>query len=67
MNNLKYVLQHWLAVAGTSADMRKSCLQFIEQDIDRASSFNPFTHVYQYDLGFQPELQVSIAMKFNTR
>lgn len=39
---------------------------FIGEDIDNASSTDPFTHIYMYDLGFPPPLQQSIANKFNT-
>lgn len=42
-------------------------VNFIVGDIDKAESFDPFTHIYMYDLGFPPELQQSIAQKFNTR
>lgn len=28
---------------------------------------DPFTHIYQFDLGFPPVLQQSIARKFNCR
>lgn len=33
--------------------------------MDRAASTDPFTHIYQFDLGFPPDLQSSIANKFN--
>jgi len=38
---------------------------FLVDDIDNASSTDPFTHIYMYDLGFPPDLQKSIANKFN--
>ena len=38
---------------------------FMVGDIDDASSTDPFTHIYMYDLGFPPPLQQSIARKFN--
>ena len=40
-------------------------VNFICSDIDVASSTDPFTHIYMYDLGFPPPLQQSIARKFN--
>jgi len=40
-------------------------LNFIVGDIDDASTLDPFTHIYMYDLGFPPPLQQSIAKKFN--
>lgn len=40
-------------------------LNFLVNDIDNATSLDPFTHIYMYDLGFPPSLQQSIARKFN--
>eukprot|EP01038_Epipyxis_sp_PR26KG_P004321 gene4321-6122_t len=40
-------------------------VNFILSDIDQASTMDPFTHIYMYDLGFPPSLQKSIARKFN--
>lgn len=40
-------------------------INFICADIDSAISLDPFTHIYMYDLGFPPDLQSSIARKFN--
>ncbi len=42
-------------------------VNFISGDIDIATSTDPFTHIYQFDLGFPPPLQQSIARKFNSR
>lgn len=44
-----------------------SSTYFLHMDIDQATTLNPFTHIYMYDLGFPPDLQESIAKKFNTR
>ena len=43
-----------------------SSVYFVHMDIDVAATLNPFTHIYMYDLGFPPDLQQSIARKFNT-
>jgi len=40
-------------------------VNFVCGDIDDASTLDPFTHIYMYDLGFPPPLQQSIARKFN--
>ena len=40
-------------------------VNFVHGDIDDAASTDPFTHIYMYDLGFPPDLQRSIAHKFN--
>ena len=39
---------------------------FANRDIDAASTFNPFTHIYMFDIGFPPKLQRRIATKFNS-
>ena len=40
-------------------------VNFIQGDISAARTLDPFTHIYQFDLGFEPALQESIAEKFN--
>jgi hypothetical protein len=40
-------------------------VNFVHGDIDDATTTDPFTHIYQFDLGFPPPLQQSIAKKFN--
>jgi hypothetical protein len=42
-------------------------VHFVLDDIDSATSMDPFTHIYMFDLGFPPPLQKSIAKKFNER
>ena len=54
--------------AGPETDVKlHSSVYFLHMDIDQATTLNPFTHIYMYDLGFPPDLQESIANKFNTR
>ncbi len=38
---------------------------FVHSDIDSAISFNPFTHVYMFDVGFPYKLHLRLARKFN--
>ena len=38
---------------------------FLNKDIDEATTLNPFSHIYMFDVGFTPELHCSIALKFN--
>eukprot|EP01041_Mallomonas_annulata_P012339 gene12339-25963_t len=52
-------------IDSTSSSMLKGGVNFICGDINDASTLDPFTHVYMYDLGFPPDLQRSIALKFN--
>lgn len=40
-------------------------IQFIYGDIETATTLDPFTHIYMFDLAFPPELQKDIAKKFN--
>lgn len=50
--------------------LRKSISPFFSfhHDIFRPIRIqDPFTHIYQFDLGFPPPLQQSIANKFNNR
>jgi DNA-binding transcriptional MerR regulator len=49
----------------TSRLRQNRAVNFICGDIDVAKSLDPFTHIYMYDLGFPPDLQQSIANKFN--
>ena len=44
-----------------------SSVAFTHMDAALPQTLNPFTHVYQFDLGFEPSLQASIAEKFNGR
>ena len=38
---------------------------FVNNDIVMAKSFDPFTHVYMFDVGFPPELHCQIAKLYN--
>jgi hypothetical protein len=38
---------------------------FEHGDITQASTFNPFTHVYMFDIGFPPKLFVKLSEMFN--
>lgn len=38
---------------------------FLWGDIEKAETLDPFTHIYQFDLAFPPDLQSQIAKKFN--
>jgi hypothetical protein len=74
MHNLMYYLRKLdKSVEEEDADLAEDSLHlcqnravnFICGDIDVAKSLDPFTHIYMYDLGFPPDLQQSIANKFN--
>lgn len=62
MHNLNYYIN---ALKKESTIIPNHNINFICGDIDAASSLDPFTHIYMYDLGFPPDLQKSIANKFN--
>jgi hypothetical protein len=36
-------------------------------DIEKAYTFDPFTHVYMFDTGFNEATHKSLAIKFNQR
>ena len=38
---------------------------FLRNDILAATTLDPFTHVYSFDIGFPPSVQRLIAAKFN--
>lgn len=59
MQNLLKVVQS----ANESINTRG--VNFISADITKAKSLHPFSHVYQFDLGFEPELHHYIANMFN--
>ena len=40
-------------------------MNFVNADIFLAKSLNPFSHIYQFDLGFEPPLHNYIANMFN--
>jgi hypothetical protein len=62
MHNLNF---YFNALSKDTALIPNHNINFICADIDAAHSLDPFTHVYMYDLGFPPDLQKSIANKFN--
>ena len=58
--NVKHVLKE----AENNPKMAHNCiLQY--GDILEAESFDPFTHIYMYDVGFDPETMHGIAERFN--
>ena len=68
MSNLKAVLQG--AVAQQKEDMEDKkrihhqCF-FAHGDITEANYFDPFTHVYMFDIGFPPKLFKELGRMFN--
>lgn len=58
MHNLRFVLNE-------VAEMRKSVVYFGHDDATNMESFEPFTHVYMFDVGFPPAVLVSLANAFN--
>lgn len=46
-------------------DKLKTNIFFINGDIAKAVTLNPFTHVYMFDVGFPPQLLIDIAEIFN--
>ena len=72
MKNLKNVIDRKCVMSSdsTSSDISPinvKGLNFINADIMKVQWLNPFTHIYQFDLGFEPELHNYIANLFNKR
>jgi hypothetical protein len=58
MHNLRFVLKE-------VPEMRKSVVYFANSDATAMAHFEPFTHVYMFDVGFPPAVLVSLANAFN--
>jgi hypothetical protein len=58
MHNLRFVLDE-------VPEMRKSVVYFANKDATDMNHFEPFTHVYMFDVGFPPSVLVSLANAFN--
>jgi len=58
MHNLRFVLNE-------VAEMRKSVVYFANIDATTMAHFEPFTHVSMFDVGFPPDVLVSLANAFN--
>jgi len=58
MHNLRFVLKQ-------VPEMRKSVVYFANKDATEMGHFEPFTHVYMFDVGFPPSVLVSLANAFN--
>jgi SAM-dependent methyltransferase len=58
MHNLRFVLEQ-------VPEMRKSVVYFANKDATEMENFEPFTHVYMFDVGFPPSVLVSLANAFN--
>ena len=72
MSNLKTVLEgavdQKLSLSGESLEeeerIRHQCT-FAHGDITEANYFDPFTHVYMFDIGFPPKLFKQLGQMFN--
>lgn len=62
MNNLDAVL----GSAAKDKDGKNVRCMMAHADITEARTFDPFTHVYMFDIGFPPELLYTLASMFNT-
>jgi hypothetical protein len=66
-------LRHKLAMINLRECIKNKVLNssinvhFICSDISEAKSLDPFTHIYMYDVAFEPPLQKYIATIFNKR
>ena len=58
MHNLRFVIKE-------VPEMRKSVVYFANKDATEMDTFEPFTHVYMFDVGFPPAVLISLANAFN--
>lgn len=68
LNTIRHQLsmQNLTRVVNTASDaVNVTGVNFLDTDITKAKSLNPFTHIYQFDLGFEPPLHHYIADMFN--
>jgi len=69
LNNLQRVLQYRIhqSTSGVmdEADLLGFNCFFSYGDISMATTFNPFTHVYMFDIGFPPGLMIHLSTVFN--
>jgi len=69
MHNLHHVLKHAEVQAESKTLEPEELIGFncffTHGDITEASSFNPFTHVYMFDIGFPPKLFEKLSEMFN--
>lgn len=66
MYNLGQILPHMRGRCPADVEQLESGVHFLCGDIFDATTMDPFTHVYMYDLGFPPPLQQKIAENFNS-
>ena len=69
LNNLQRVLQYRIHQSTSSVINKANLLGFncffSYGDISMAATFNPFTHVYMFDIGFPPNLMTHLSTVFN--
>ena len=64
MHNLKCVYEQSLSEDST---LRCNGVWFIHSDISLAATFDPFTHLYAFDIGMPEDLFKKMANMFNSR
>jgi len=60
LHNLKHYLEGASTTAGPEAGEPSNVI-FMHGDAMQAKSFDPFTHVYMFDIGFPPKLFLHLA------
>jgi hypothetical protein len=50
-----------------SENVSSDSVSFVLGDIKEAKTLDPFTHIYMYDVAFEPDLMNSIANMWNNR
>jgi len=63
LHNLRHVLRY---TRSSNSSIKHGNVFFQHGDITEARTFNPFTHVYMFDVGFPPPVLHQIATIFNS-
>ena len=68
VEELRYLLSiDNLATILKNVSIDSNSVSFIKRDILESMSLDPFTHIYQFDIGFPPYLLKELAIRFNRR
>lgn len=65
MHNLRHCMSKVRGLKKAVAAHKQNTVYFANSDITNISNFDPFTHIYMFDVGFPPSALVAIANAFN--
>lgn len=65
MHNLRHCMAKVGGLKKSVQAHKQNTVYFAHADVTDISNFSPFTHVYQFDIGFPPAALIAIANAFN--